>query len=217
MFLKTSDGINIAYDLYNVANPKGYIVLAHMMPATKESWKNFAGELQKNGYASIAIDFRGHGQSAGGPDGYKNFTDQEHQKSILDLNAAVEFLKSQGIKPKNIYLAGASIGANLSFWCLKDHSEIAGAILFSLGLNYKGVLTEPLASKISPKQKVLMVASQDDERSAGNATDMAKKLKDLLPVKTISELIIYETGGHGTDLLIAHPELSERILQFLNS
>lgn len=216
MFLKTSDGVNIAYDLYDVANPKGYIVLVHMMPATKESWQVFASKLQNAGYFSIAVDMRGHGQSDGGPDGYKNFTEEEHQKSILDINTAVEFLKLQGVKTENIYLAGASIGANLSFWYLRDHPEIAGTILFSPGLNYKGVLTERLAGKISPKQKVLMIASQDDKRSGGNAIDMAKKLKSLLPEKTIADLIIYKTGGHGTDLLEAHLKLSDKILQFLD-
>ena len=114
MFLKTSDGIKIAYDLYDVADPKGYIILAPMMPATKESWRDFANFTQKQGYSSIAIDLRGHGQSEGGPNGYENFSDNDHQKSIRDIEAAVEFLKNKGARPDRIILVGASIGANLS-------------------------------------------------------------------------------------------------------
>ena len=71
MFLTASDNKKIAYDLYEVKNPKGWLILTHMMPATKESWQDFAGEAQKLGYESITIDLRGHGESDGGPDGYQ--------------------------------------------------------------------------------------------------------------------------------------------------
>ena len=38
IFLSTKDNIKIAADLYEVENPAGWLVLVHMMPATKESW-----------------------------------------------------------------------------------------------------------------------------------------------------------------------------------
>ncbi|OGY64793.1 MAG: hypothetical protein A3I24_04600 [Candidatus Harrisonbacteria bacterium RIFCSPLOWO2_02_FULL_41_13b] len=212
MFLKTYDGVKIAYDLYDVADPKGYVVLTHMMPATKESWRDFAHFAQKQGYASIAIDLRGHGQSDGGPNGYKNFSDEEHQKSILDLNAAVEFLEKQKVNPNNIYFAGASIGANLSLQYLAEHPEFKKAILLSAGLDYRGVKTDRLIKKLKPDQKVLLIAAKDDQRSGGNNAKMNQKLKELAFKN--SELIIYETGGHGTDLLKAHSELSKKILEF---
>lgn len=213
MFLKTSDGVRIAYDLYDLTDSKGYFVLVHMMPATKESWQDFTGELQKNGYSSIAIDLRGHGQSDGGPNGYKNFTDEECQKSILDLNAAVEFLKKQKADPKNIYFAGASIGANLSLQYLAKIPEFKKSVLLSAGLNYYGVKADESIQQLKSDQKVLLVTAKDDQRSGGNNAEMNQKLKELAPKN--SELIIYETGGHGTDLLKAHPELKEKIFQFL--
>ena len=65
MYLKTSDSINLCYEWRSVKNPKGYLVLLHMMPATKESWDTFAKKMQREGYASVAIDLRGHGESDG--------------------------------------------------------------------------------------------------------------------------------------------------------
>ena len=94
MFLNTSDNKKIAANLYKVENPKGWLILVHIMPATKESWKDFANEAQKIGYESLAIDLRGHGESEGGPDGYQKFSDVEHLNSIHVLEASWEFLKS---------------------------------------------------------------------------------------------------------------------------
>lgn len=114
MFLKTIDNKKIAANLYKVENPKGWLILIHMMPAAKESWKKFAEEMRESGYESLAIDLRGHGESEGGPDGYQKFSDEEHQNGIYDLEAAWEFLKSAGAKPEKTALIGASIGANLA-------------------------------------------------------------------------------------------------------
>jgi alpha-beta hydrolase superfamily lysophospholipase len=212
MFLKTSDNVKIAYDWYPVEKPKGYLALVHMMPAVKESWKYFAGAAQKVGLAGIAIDLRGHGQSDGGPNSYQKFSDREHQKSILDLQAAVDYLKNQGAVPEQIIFVGASIGANLSLWYLADHPEFKTAVLLSAGLNYRGIKTEPLVKKLQNSQKIMLVSARDD---GGNA-EMNEQLAGLIPADVKKELIVYESGGHGTALLQAQPELLGRILNFVS-
>ena len=87
IFLKTKDNVKIAANYRNIdiskyQQPIGWLVLAHMMPATKESFHQLAEEFQNIGYESIAIDLRGHGQSDGGPNDYTNFSDSEHQKAF---------------------------------------------------------------------------------------------------------------------------------------
>lgn len=212
MFLKTADNTKIAYDWYPAETPRGYLILIHMMPAAKDSWREFAGFLQKTGYASIAIDLRGHGQSDGGPNGYQKFSDNDHQKSILDVQAAVDFLKQQGAAPEKIAIAGASIGANLSLQYIAEHPEFKTAILLSPGLNYRGIQTEPLIQKLKSDQKAMFVSSRDD----GNNAEMNEKLASLIPAGVKKDLIIYETGGHGTTLLRTQPDLKEKIIESLN-
>lgn len=208
MFLKTTDGVNIAYDLLDVANPKGYVVLIHMMPAAKESWNKFTAKLQNAGYSSIAIDLRGHGQSDGGPNGYKDFSNAEHQNSIFDVDAAVKFL-TKDVGLSNVYFVGASIGANLSLQYLAEHPGFQKAVLLSAGLNYRGIQTKPLYKKLKLEQKLLAIASEDDGVNAEENIELfgADNLK----------LLITKSGGHGTDILKNHPELTEKILQFFNS
>jgi len=216
MTLETSDKVKIAYDWYPAEKPAGYLLLIHMMPATKDSWRGFAGEMQRAGYASLAIDLRGHGESDGGPEGYKNFSDAEHQKSIWDLDAGVKFLIEQGAKPDRITLIGASIGANLALWYLVEHPQIKCAVLLSAGENYRGIAAVPFAKKLSLGQRLLLIASRDDVRSGGDVASFNEEFAKSVPAKAEAKLIIYETGGHGTELLgEATPEIKKFIVDLL--
>src|SRR3989338_7025054 len=52
--LKTLDDKDISADFYPVSEAKGAVIYVHMMPATKESWKDLAADLVLNGYAGVA-------------------------------------------------------------------------------------------------------------------------------------------------------------------
>ena len=115
LHLTTSDNIKLAGNYFPVSPSKqlsrnGWVVFLHMMPATKESWTILASQLQQEGYAGLAIDLRGHGISDGGPKGYTQFSDAEHQDSVRDVDAAIDFLTGLGARPEQIIFIGASIG-----------------------------------------------------------------------------------------------------------
>ncbi|MDP2648083.1 MAG: alpha/beta fold hydrolase [Candidatus Yanofskybacteria bacterium] len=215
MELTTKDNKRIAADYYPAENPRGWVVYLHMMPATKESWRSLASYLAKNGYEGIAIDLRGHGASDGGPNGYEEFSDAEHQASIKDLEAGLKHLEGAGAVPKRIALIGASIGANLALGWLAEHEEYPCAVLLSAGSNYRGIETEPLARELRRGQRVLLVAARDDDRAGGNSAAQNEAIAAAMPEEAGKELLIYETGGHGTMLTEAHPELAEKILNFI--
>ena len=220
IFLTTKDGLKIAANLYSAEQPKGWIVFSHMMPAVKESWNDLAKLFQGAGYEGIAIDLRGHGESISGgltrKLNYRNFSDTEHQKSILDLAAAADFLvQERKAAAEKIYFVGASIGANLSLQYISEHSEFKTAVLLSPGLDYRGVKTEPMVKKLSAGQKVFFVSAKDDVRSGGNNAEENQKLYDLTPQGVKKQIKIYETGGHGTDILNVQSELSDLIKDFI--
>ncbi|MBI2514822.1 alpha/beta fold hydrolase [Candidatus Wolfebacteria bacterium] len=214
--LQTKDGKRLAANLYRIANPLGWIAFFHMMPAQKESWDDLAKEFQNLGYESLAIDFRGHGESDAGPTGYQNFSDKEQQKKILDLEAAVDYLiKNRRAAPQKISLLGASIGANLSLKYLSEHAEFPKAVLLSPGLNYYGIETEPLVRNLKFGQAVFFVGSRDDGRAGGNNAEQNQKLYDAVPAGVLKKIKIYDTAGHGTTMLQKEKELKDLIINFI--
>ncbi|MEK7599252.1 MAG: alpha/beta hydrolase [Patescibacteria group bacterium] len=205
---KTADGINIAASHWRGKEGSPAVLLLHMMPATKESWNEFAQKLNQAGFGVLAIDLRGHGQSEGGPDGWRSFSDSQHQKSIEDARVGFQFQKDEG--HSKFFLAGASIGANLALQFLAESDETSAAVLLSPGLNYRGIETLEPAVKIRPNQGVFFAAAGDD-RVIG-ADSMARKLYDAANCK--KDIKIFEKGGHGTDLFAAHPELMPEIIDW---
>jgi alpha-beta hydrolase superfamily lysophospholipase len=211
--LATSDGIRVIGDYYPSQNGKGALLL-HMMPATRASWREFALELQRKGYHVLALDLRGHGESDGGPERYQGFADREHQASIHDVEAGTSFLKSKGVLEEQLVLAGASIGANLALQYMAEHSNVRQAVLLSAGLNYRGIETLPMVSKLKSGQRVFFATSLDD-RVTGNA-QMNKEGYETVPSGVDKKLTTYQHAGHGTDMLGKEPpDLATEIINWL--
>jgi len=209
--LKTADGVEIVGDYFSGVTDRG-VLLLHMMPETRESWDEFALMLQEHGYHVLTIDLRGHGESEKGPDGYKRFSDQDHQSSRLDVDAAVDFLTASGAK--HVFLIGASIGANLALQHLCSHTEIPAAVLFSPGLDYKGIETLPLVKKLNPRQAAFFVGSRDDIRKDGwSNAEMVEELYKNCSGEC--DIKIFDDAGHGITILKRYPSFAEEIMEWL--
>lgn len=207
--IKTSDGMDIAGLLWNAQSDKS-VLLLHMMPATKESWTPLAEKLLQEGFNVLAIDFRGHGESSGGD--YKSFKPDDHQKYSVDLEASALFL-SERYPGALLSVGGASIGANMALWYLSKHHESPIGFAFSAGLDYYGVRAIDYVSDFSPKQKVLFVGSHDDAQGNTDCGEMAEQL--FAKAASQKGKIIYDIGGHGTDLWNEHPALIDQLIEFM--
>lgn len=201
----TQDKIKIIGDYYAVQNSVKGALLVHMMPEARSSWNEFAPKLEDTGYHVLAIDLRGHGESEGGS--YHDFTDEQHQASIYDLYAAARFLHEKGAK--EIALVGASIGANLALQFLAENPETKAVVLLSAGLEYRGIKIKPLAEKIPEKNKILFVGAEDDADTMGGSCE------EIVQALGNPERICFSSGGHGTNLFNSHPELMEKIVEYL--
>jgi len=177
-----------------------------MMPATKENWNEFASLIQKNGYAALAIDLRGHGESTdmnGNRLDYREFRDEEHRGSMNDIDSAIEFLAGQdGVDISRIAIAGASIGANLALWQASIDKDVRQLMLLSPGLNYRGIHANELA--ISFTGPVYIMASEGDSYAA----DSSMKLSGIFLGET--KLEILRGNLHGTNML--NPEIMNSLL-----
>jgi alpha-beta hydrolase superfamily lysophospholipase len=206
---KTKDGVTITGNYFKPLKKHAPVfLLLHMMPATKESWNEFALIIQKNGYGALAIDLRGHGESTdrnGIRLDYKEFKDEEHRNSMNDIASAKEFLSGQSdVDISRIAIAGASIGANLALWQASIDKDVRLIMLLSPGLNYRGILADELASGF--KGHVYILASEGDTKSA----ECSRKLAGIFPGETKLEII--KGDLHGTNMF--NPKIMNDLLKW---
>jgi alpha-beta hydrolase superfamily lysophospholipase len=206
----TSDHVEIMADYYASAG-KRFALLLHMMPATKESWRPFAEKLVANGFDVLAIDERGHGESTmGGSIDYRNFTEAQQQAKMLDVEAAMDWLKSKGATDETTVIVGASIGANLAIQYLGAHPHVAKVVALSPGKNYRGVAIEPAIQRLTLSGHLLLVASEDDDRlSYADVMDLHHQYPKVV------EVILEKNLGHGTTMFEKKPSLMDQVIQWL--
>lgn len=212
VYLTTSDGVEIAGDWYEATGSEKSqsVLLLHMMPAAKESWKNFAEALAEKSISSLAIDLRGHGESTnGGTLDYTTFADADHQDSRLDLEAALLWLVERGFEESNIAVVGASIGANLAIRTMAEHERIRVGIALSPGIDYRGVTTNDAVEKLRDGQLALLCASEDDPQSFGAVNE----LNEINGEQT--RRIILSGAGHGTTMFENDPEFMKQCAEWI--
>ena len=208
---ETSDHVKIVAN-YWPSDSNRAVILVHMMPATKESWNPFAELLSRNNFAVLAFDLRGHGESVIQEDkkiDFKLFMDDDHKRSLLDLDAAINF-----VDKKEIFIIGASIGANLALWYQSIHLKIKKTVLLSPGINYRGIDAVQIAKKISDKQQVLIASGDFDGFSPFTNTMMSQSIASLLPHVYQKKL---NSSAHGSNLLIDNMQLMQEIIDWLNA
>jgi len=204
----TKDGRTIVGDYYEGSGKSG-VLLLHMMPADRTSWRALAGKLQENGFHVLAIDLRGHGESTGGPNGYRTFSDAEHQQSLFDLESAVEFLHTKEIT--KLHLGGASIGANLALQYAAQHPEVESVILLSPGLDYHGIHGDIWIDNLKPAQALLLAASDNDVYSFASV----KALYDQSSNLPKREVKLLTEAGHGTSMFDKYPSFIDEVVEWL--
>src|SRR5687768_9965045 len=91
----TDDG-GIVYAIVYGKGERG-VVLAHGGRLLKESWENQGRALAEAGFRSVSIDFRGEGQSRGGP---QELSLEEGRG--FDVLAAVRYLRITGAKSVSV-------------------------------------------------------------------------------------------------------------------
>jgi dienelactone hydrolase len=176
------------------------VLLLHMMWGERSSWEAYAQQLAEAGYAVLAVDMRGHGDTGG---------EVDWDLAGMDLQHAWNYLRERAdTDEERIAVLGASIGANLGLDVAAKNSEAKTVVLLSPGLDYAGVETrDPLL--IYGERPLLIVASQEDTYAA----DSARKLEEIA-LGEIS-LVMYQDAGHGLHMFDREPGLASLIIDWL--
>ncbi len=127
------------------------VVLAHGGRFNKDSWKEQAQTLAAAGFRSVAIDFRGEGQSRGA--GGRSVDDDRR----LDILAAIHYLRRTGAS--SVSVVGASMGGDYA----AEAAEAEPTAIDRLVLLASGAYTPVLKMK-GPK---LFILARDDANADG--------------------------------------------------
>jgi alpha-beta hydrolase superfamily lysophospholipase len=173
-----------------------------MAGSQKESWAPFATRLQEAGYAALALDLRGHGES-GGESEWAAMPDD-----VAEAWAALIAQPEVDAHPGAI--VGAGVGANLALIAAADEPTVLAAALLSPELEEWGLEIEE-AMVAYGERPILIVASQDDLPAAESAQRLAEMARGS------PALALYPGAGHGTDIFGSQPDLANLILSWLRT
>jgi pimeloyl-ACP methyl ester carboxylesterase len=225
----TDDGISIVGTYYHPSNAVNNttttttpaVILLHMLGRDRSTWNTFASTLsQKEGYAVLSIDLRGHGESIKQSDGntisFQSFTADNYNKMVLDVKAAKQFLiTNKHVNPNNISIIGASIGANIAINYAAMDPTIKSVVLLSPGLNYRGVSTEQAITKYKNHHSVYIAATEGDSEAADSSKILCEKINCDGNLKMYSG-----SSSHGTNMFsdqLLNPPLQDLIISWLAS
>jgi pimeloyl-ACP methyl ester carboxylesterase len=176
------------------------VLLLHMYGGSKADWDEFAFDLQGAGFAALAIDLRGHGETGGAED-----WDLARQ----DVAAAYAWLVShEGVDGTRVAVVGASIGANLALVQGAEDPSVAAIGLLSPGFDYFRVTIEGRIEAYGDRPSFL-AASEEDAYSAETVRALAASAQGE------TELVVFAGAGHGTAMLDSEPDLTDRLIDFM--
>ena len=178
MSFTTPDGFTIHGTLTIPATgPKRHpvVILAHQFHTTREGWAPLAERLQARGIATLALDLRGHGESADkakvGDDFMTSAKSVGFDKIPDDLAQAAEWVRKQkGIDARRVGLAGSSVGA---FSVLLAEGRIRPQATVSLSPAGASVFgdkaMDSVKASLAKGGATLIFASSQDEDAHTNA------------------------------------------------
>ena len=201
------------YPPLNAGSPA--ILFLHQWYSDRSSFDRFAREMQREGFAALAIDGRGFGESNKTKDEktVEVLSSAEAFKSMLaDVDSAFGFLsRLQDVDPKRIAIVGASYGSSQAIVYAADHDNVKAAALLSPGLNYFNTMpTGPAAARYVGRP-LMLVTSEGDKDSALAVREMMR----LGGEKGNTTSRIYSGKAHGTDIFDSEPGLTEDLKEFL--
>ena len=178
------------------------VVLAHGARFNKESWAEQAPVLAEAGFRVVVIDFRGRGQSRGGPQ------DESDNDAYFDVLAAVRYLRSTGAGTVSVVGASFGGGAAARAAAEAEPGEIDGLVLLA---------HSPYGAPERMQGAKLFIVARDDPYYGGERRLVA--IRDQYERATgPKELVILEGSAHAQFIFETDQagRLMDEILRFLS-
>lgn len=128
LFLEAAEGYKLSLAVFKVEKPKAVLQMVHGMQEHKERYYPFIEYLNKNGYAVVISDIRGHGEDA---PILGHIADKHGEKILIeDQNKIYQYIK-ENFKDVPVYLFGHSMGSIISRVLLQESSANYQKVILS--------------------------------------------------------------------------------------
>jgi dienelactone hydrolase len=202
--LTAPDGVVVYGTYYPASNARALILLFHQAGSSKDEYVSIAPQLQRAGYAALAIDQRvggalyGKNQTMAGYSQRNGGKAEDYLGALPDLEAALAWAKDKA-QGKPILLWGSSYSASLVFLVAASKSaegSVKGVLAFSPG-EYFGdkKMVENAAAKVTVPVFVTSANTLEEEQEAKAILSATKS--------TDRQQLIPKAGVHGSSTLIA--------------
>jgi len=212
---QTADGVSIVGDFYPAAGADRapLAILLHMYRHDRTSWLPLIAPLHEAGFAVLAIDLRGHGESIE-PASMK-LAERVKQRDPglfnamhLDVEAATAWARKQpGVHPEKLVLVGASVGCSIALDVAARDQSVDAVVCLSPGTNYLGVDSTAHIRK-TRNVPILLLAEERERTAVDELAALATNAKGE---------IVGPDDNHGTRMFGKIAGIERKIVDFLKS
>jgi dienelactone hydrolase len=211
----TADGVEIVGDYYAPAGaePAPGIILLHMYHQDRHTWKPLIPKLVEAGFAVLAIDLRGHGESVR-PAAQKLAQRAAERDSKLfndmhqDVAAAYVWLAKQAhVDLAQFGLVGASVGCSVALDYAARDKSVDAVVCLTPGKAYLGV--DSVAHIKAVGERPLLLLASEAERAD---SDALAKLNASTEVRVVGPGTV-----HGTAMFGQIEGIEQQITAFLQA
>ena len=180
--------------------PASAVILLPMLGRSRDDWQGVAQRLADANINALALDL----PALSLPNDLEELL-AWHE----DIGAAVSFLAARpaDVRPGNVGLAGASLGANLAVVAAAADPRVRSIALVSPSLDYRGVRIDTLLRHYGARPALLM-ASLHDPYAARSVRELAQDAPGPREVRWSS------VPAHGTVLLSRDPDLVRSLVEW---
>lgn len=122
------DKLDLSVAIYDVEKAKGIVQIVHGALEFKERYEKFCRFLQSKGYAVIASDNRGHGQSVNG--NYEEGFMYGYEELIEDQHMLAEYIKKE-YPGKTLTMLGHSFGSMLARIYIQKYDDTIDKLILT--------------------------------------------------------------------------------------
>jgi pimeloyl-ACP methyl ester carboxylesterase len=193
-----ADGAKLRATYVSPGKPGPGVLLLHQCNMDRKSWAKFATELARTGIHSLAVDYRGFGESPRGGS-------PESRSSDLDA-ALASLISRKGVNNHSIALVGASCGVDNAVRLAERAGTIKVLMLLSGPVSAAGLKY----LHDHPRISIFGAASSSEEFAVSALRAAAGSSSNR---NTLVEVVTAD--GHGAPLFDADPILLSKAIEWL--